>query len=176
MNSPALCTTRSPSLRMARRCSPLAMNVTALPALASMPPKYPPTPPLPITAIFIVRLRQFCRESNLAESTGATWKPQPSICHSQFIKLRRLHPARHIERSIVRHPHVIPAPPPLFPRMRESIPSRRGGSGTALPPSTSSTSISALTDAASDSCHRVKLRIPSPFRRAVFVLCRSKLR
>src|SRR5258708_722774 len=44
---------RRPVERKARKCPPRGMNVPSLPASASRPPKYPPTPPLPNIAIRI---------------------------------------------------------------------------------------------------------------------------
>ena len=43
---------RRPELRIASRCAPRARKVTSLPAAARRAPKYPPTPPDPITVIF----------------------------------------------------------------------------------------------------------------------------
>src|SRR5262245_42249666 len=50
---PSSLSSRRPLRRIASRCRPRATNVTSLPAVASRAPKYPPTPPDPITVIFI---------------------------------------------------------------------------------------------------------------------------
>src|SRR5258708_25918553 len=45
--------TESPCSRMAAKCSPRATKPTSHPPCASLAPKYPPTPPAPITVIRI---------------------------------------------------------------------------------------------------------------------------
>ncbi len=51
--SPSVLSTLRPSRLMASWCAPRAMNVTSWPAAASRAPKYPPTAPAAITAIFM---------------------------------------------------------------------------------------------------------------------------
>src|SRR5215468_1696634 len=50
---PSSLSRRKPLRRIASRCRPRATNVTWLPAAAKRAPKYPPTPPDPITVICI---------------------------------------------------------------------------------------------------------------------------
>jgi hypothetical protein len=57
LNVPArLESTMRPRVRRASNCVPRAMKATSPPARASSPPKYPPVPPAPTTAMRMANL------------------------------------------------------------------------------------------------------------------------
>ena len=53
VKSPSGLSTFRQFYRMAARWAPRAMKLTSKPAWASLPPKYPPMAPAPMTAIFM---------------------------------------------------------------------------------------------------------------------------
>ena len=77
--SPRPPTMRNPLLRMASRCAPRATNHTSAPAFARAAPNVPPTPPAPITAIFIGN------SSSRLQPLGSSGTARMAICHPSLL-------------------------------------------------------------------------------------------